>query len=128
LDSTETISGSAKTIPDLVGTIPSLINHHTMFPNISKTISSIEIQVCYPMVRECYRRYRELSPVNDRQSDLEIRDDPYAFYKVLLVVEPQASMYLSLCFADTSITKDLIIGIPNTLFNLIIGYCHLLVP
>jgi hypothetical protein len=30
-------------------------------------------------------------------------------------------MYLSLCFADTSITEDLIVGIPNTLFNLILG-------
>jgi hypothetical protein len=36
-------------------------------------------------------------------------------------------MYLSLCFADTSITKDLIIGIPNTSFNLTTGYCYLLV-
>jgi hypothetical protein len=34
--------------------------------------------------------YRGISddPVNDHQSDLEIRDDPYAFYEVLLVVEP----------------------------------------
>jgi hypothetical protein len=34
-------------------------------------------------------------------------------------------MYISLCFVDTSITKDLIIGIPNTSFNLITGYCYL---
>jgi hypothetical protein len=39
------------------------------------------------MVQEHYRHYRELSPVNDHQSDLEIRDDPYAFYEVRLVIE-----------------------------------------
>jgi hypothetical protein len=26
--------------------------------------------------------------VNDHQLDLEIHDDPYAFYEVLLVIEP----------------------------------------
>jgi hypothetical protein len=56
------------------------------------------------MVRERYRHYRELSQVNDHKSDLEIRDDRCAFYEVLLVIELQASMYLSLWFADTSIT------------------------
>jgi hypothetical protein len=40
------------------------------------------------MVWEHYRHYRDLSPVNDHQSDLEIRDDPCAFYEVLLVIEP----------------------------------------
>jgi hypothetical protein len=40
------------------------------------------------MVRERNRHYRELFLVNDLQSDLEIRDDPYAFYEVLLVAEP----------------------------------------
>jgi hypothetical protein len=36
LDFTETILESTETISDLVGTVPSLINHHTMFPNIIK--------------------------------------------------------------------------------------------
>jgi hypothetical protein len=59
-----------------------------MFLNITKTISSIEIhQVCYPTVQEHDRHYHELSPVNDNQSDMEIRDDPYAFYEVLLFVK-----------------------------------------
>jgi hypothetical protein len=40
------------------------------------------------MVQEHYRHYGELSPINDHQSDLEIHDDPYVFYEVLLVVEP----------------------------------------
>jgi hypothetical protein len=40
------------------------------------------------MVQERDKHYRELSPVNDLQSDLEICDDPSAFYEVLLVVEP----------------------------------------
>jgi hypothetical protein len=40
------------------------------------------------MVRERDRHYRELSPVNDLQLDLEIYDDPCAFYEDLLVVEP----------------------------------------
>jgi hypothetical protein len=74
---------------DFIGTIPSLICHHMTFPNITKIISSIEIPyVCYPTVREHYRHYRELSLVNDHQSDLDICDDPYAFYEVLLVIEP----------------------------------------
>jgi hypothetical protein len=34
-------------------------------------------------VRERDRHYRELSLVNDHQSDLEICDDPYAFYAML---------------------------------------------
>jgi hypothetical protein len=60
-----------------------------MFPNITKAISSIEIPyVCYPTIREHYRQYRELSLVNDYQSDLEIHDDPCAFYEVLLVIKP----------------------------------------
>jgi hypothetical protein len=60
-----------------------------MFPNITKNMSIIEIPyMCYPMVREHYRHYRELFPINDHQSDLDIRDDPYTFYEVLLVVEP----------------------------------------
>jgi hypothetical protein len=37
-------------------------------------------------------------------------------------------MYLSLFFAVPSKAKDLIIGIPNTSFNLITGYRCLLVP
>jgi hypothetical protein len=40
------------------------------------------------MVQEHYRHYQELSPVNDHQLDLDIGDDPCAFYEVLLVVEP----------------------------------------
>jgi hypothetical protein len=63
------------------------------------------------MVLEHYTHYRELSPVNDHQSDVDICDDRCAFYEVLLVVEPYASMYLSLCFV-ASIAKDLIVSIP----------------
>jgi hypothetical protein len=39
------------------------------------------------MLQEHYRHYREFSPINDHQSDLDIRDDACAFYEVLLVVE-----------------------------------------
>jgi hypothetical protein len=37
------------------------------------------------MVQERDRHYQELSPLNDHQLDLEIRDDhdPCAFYEVL---------------------------------------------
>jgi hypothetical protein len=41
LDSTETILDFTETILDFIGMIPSLIYHHMMFPNITKTISSI---------------------------------------------------------------------------------------
>jgi hypothetical protein len=34
------------------------------------------------MVRECDRHYRELSVVDDLQSDLEIYEDPSTFYEV----------------------------------------------
>jgi hypothetical protein len=56
------------------------------------------------MVRERYRHYQELSSVNDHQSDLEIRDDPHAFYEVLLVVEHKRRRTFPFSFADTSIT------------------------
>jgi hypothetical protein len=44
------------------------------------------------MLPDCSRTQqtllRTLSLVNDYQSDLEIQDDPCAFYEVLLVIEP----------------------------------------
>jgi hypothetical protein len=64
----------------------------------------------YPTVREYSRHYRDSYPVNDHQSDLDIRDDPCVFPRRILSL-PQMSMSYSLCFCDTCNIRDLIVGI-----------------
>jgi hypothetical protein len=57
-----------------------------MFPNITKNhLKHLWSLKCYPTVREHSRHYREISPLNNHQGDLEIHNDPCAFYEDLLL-------------------------------------------
>jgi hypothetical protein len=49
---------------------------------------SLYPQVYDPMIQEYYRHYRDSSPVNDHQSDLDIRDYTSVFTQRNFLIEP----------------------------------------
>jgi hypothetical protein len=82
--------------------------------------------MCYPTVREYSRHYRDFSPINDDQSDLDIRDGPSLFPRRNLSL-PQTLMPYSFCSMILAIS-EVWSSVSSYLVQSCYRYCHLPVP